>query len=126
MTWFALAFAVHPHWSAVARDTVVPSLPPGGITGSLVFLVIAIVGTTIAPWQLFFQPHPLRPPLARHAARLPHRHDPYARLPRPRPRRPPPSIPLGGIEIQVSGKAGSPAKHLIDLGNRLTNIKVSS
>jgi Mn2+/Fe2+ NRAMP family transporter len=55
MTWFALAFAVHPHWATVARDTVVPTLPPGGITGSLVFLIIAIVGTTIAPWQLFFQ-----------------------------------------------------------------------
>ena len=27
----------------------------GGLTGNLVFLVIAIVGTTIAPWQLFFQ-----------------------------------------------------------------------
>jgi len=55
MTWFALAFLVHPHWATVARDTVVPTLPPGGITGSLVFLIIAIVGTTIAPWQLFFQ-----------------------------------------------------------------------
>jgi Mn2+/Fe2+ NRAMP family transporter len=30
-------------------------MPVGGLTGSLVFLVIAIVGTTIAPWQLFFQ-----------------------------------------------------------------------
>jgi Mn2+/Fe2+ NRAMP family transporter len=30
-------------------------MPPGGLTSSLVFLVIAIVGTTIAPWQLFFQ-----------------------------------------------------------------------
>jgi Mn2+/Fe2+ NRAMP family transporter len=30
-------------------------MPAGGITNSLVFLVIAIVGTTIAPWQLFFQ-----------------------------------------------------------------------
>jgi Mn2+/Fe2+ NRAMP family transporter len=55
LTWFGLAFAVHPHWAAVARNTVVPSLPPGGITGGLVFLIIAIVGTTIAPWQLFFQ-----------------------------------------------------------------------
>lgn len=27
----------------------------GGLTAGLVFLVIAIVGTTIAPWQLFFQ-----------------------------------------------------------------------
>ena len=32
-----------------------PSVPEGGVTASLVFLVIAIVGTTIAPWQLFFQ-----------------------------------------------------------------------
>jgi Mn2+/Fe2+ NRAMP family transporter len=34
---------------------LVPHLPPGGITADLVFLVIGIVGTTIAPWQLFFQ-----------------------------------------------------------------------
>ncbi len=30
-------------------------MPAGGITPDLMFLVIAIVGTTIAPWQLFFQ-----------------------------------------------------------------------
>jgi Mn2+/Fe2+ NRAMP family transporter len=46
---------VGPHWGAVLRDTVAPSLPAGGLTGQLVFVVIAIVGTTIAPWQLFFQ-----------------------------------------------------------------------
>ena len=34
---------------------LVPQVPAGGLTGSLIFLVIAIVGTTIAPWQLFFQ-----------------------------------------------------------------------
>jgi Mn2+/Fe2+ NRAMP family transporter len=39
----------------VARNTLVPAMPLGGITSSLVFLVIAVVGTTIAPWQLFFQ-----------------------------------------------------------------------
>jgi Mn2+/Fe2+ NRAMP family transporter len=39
----------------VAQNTVVPSLPAGGVTSGLVFLIIAIVGTTIAPWQLFFQ-----------------------------------------------------------------------
>jgi Mn2+/Fe2+ NRAMP family transporter len=55
LTWFALALFVHPDWAAVARATVVPTMPAGGITGSLTFLVIAIVGTTIAPWQLFFQ-----------------------------------------------------------------------
>ena len=55
VTWFALAFVVHPDWAAVAHATAVPTMPSGGITSSLVFLVIAIVGTTIAPWQLFFQ-----------------------------------------------------------------------
>ena len=55
LTWFALAHGVHPDWSAVARSTVAPTMPAGGITSSLIFLVIAIVGTTIAPWQLFFQ-----------------------------------------------------------------------
>jgi Mn2+/Fe2+ NRAMP family transporter len=46
---------VHPHWATIADNSVVPTMPIGGITSSLVFLVIAIVGTTIAPWQLFFQ-----------------------------------------------------------------------
>jgi Mn2+/Fe2+ NRAMP family transporter len=55
LTWFVLAWLAHPDWGAVARNTLVPSLPSGGVTGSLVFLIIAIVGTTIAPWQLFFQ-----------------------------------------------------------------------
>jgi Mn2+/Fe2+ NRAMP family transporter len=55
LTWFVLAYIVHPDWAAVAYFTLVPTMPAGGITSSLVFLVIAIVGTTIAPWQLFFQ-----------------------------------------------------------------------
>jgi Mn2+/Fe2+ NRAMP family transporter len=56
LTWFALAYLVHPDWAAVGRATIIaPTMPAGGITSSLVFLVIAIVGTTIAPWQLFFQ-----------------------------------------------------------------------
>ncbi len=55
ITWFALAYVVHPDWTAVARATVIPTMPKGGITNNLVFLVIAIIGTTIAPWQLFFQ-----------------------------------------------------------------------
>ncbi len=55
LTWFVLAYLVHPNWAKVAQATVAPGMPAGGITSSLVFLVIAIVGTTIAPWQLFFQ-----------------------------------------------------------------------
>ena len=55
LTWFALAAKVHPNWHAAVSHTLIPGLPPGKITGNLVFLIIAIVGTTIAPWQLFFQ-----------------------------------------------------------------------
>lgn len=55
LTWFILAYVVHPDWTKIAQSTVAPGIPAGGITSSLVFLVIAIVGTTIAPWQLFFQ-----------------------------------------------------------------------
>jgi Mn2+/Fe2+ NRAMP family transporter len=55
IVWFALAAIAGPHWGEAAKNAVVPSMPKGGITTSLIFLVIAIVGTTIAPWQLFFQ-----------------------------------------------------------------------
>jgi Mn2+/Fe2+ NRAMP family transporter len=55
LAWFAIAWKLHPGAAEVLRATVVPSMPPGGITADLVFLVIAVVGTTIAPWQLFFQ-----------------------------------------------------------------------
>jgi Mn2+/Fe2+ NRAMP family transporter len=48
-----MAFTSHTSAAAIARNVFVPSVPAGGITTSLVFLVIAIVGTTIAPWQLF-------------------------------------------------------------------------
>jgi Mn2+/Fe2+ NRAMP family transporter len=49
LTWFVLAYLVHPEWAGVARNTVLPSVPLGGVTSSLIFLVIAVVGTTIAP-----------------------------------------------------------------------------
>jgi Mn2+/Fe2+ NRAMP family transporter len=55
LTWVALALVFHPMGPQVARDALTPQVPPGGMTASLVFLVIGIVGTTIAPWQLFFQ-----------------------------------------------------------------------
>lgn len=55
VAWFAIAFCVRPAAGDVLRHSVLPSLPPGGVTGGWLFLVIAIVGTTIAPWQLFFQ-----------------------------------------------------------------------
>ena len=53
--WVAIALKVRPSFGEVFHNTLVPGIPGGGITASLTFLVIAIVGTTIAPWQLFFQ-----------------------------------------------------------------------
>ena len=40
----------------MARDFVIPQLPGGaGQLATVMLLVIGIVGTTVAPWQLFFQ-----------------------------------------------------------------------
>jgi Mn2+/Fe2+ NRAMP family transporter len=47
-------FMSHPHWRTIAHDFVVPGIQ-GGATSAAVLLIIAIVGTTVAPWQLFFQ-----------------------------------------------------------------------
>ena len=55
LAWFVIAWKMHPVAGEVTRALLVPSMPLGGITADLVFLVIAVVGTTIAPWQLFFQ-----------------------------------------------------------------------
>ena len=45
----------HPPISEVARGLVVPGLPAGSKLTDVLLLIIAIVGTTVAPWQLFFQ-----------------------------------------------------------------------
>ncbi len=45
----------HPPLGDVARDLVVPGLPRDAKLSDVMLLIIAIVGTTIAPWQLFFQ-----------------------------------------------------------------------
>jgi Mn2+/Fe2+ NRAMP family transporter len=45
---------VHPPVAQLAHDFVVPQLPQGRLS-EIMLLIIAIVGTTVAPWQLFFQ-----------------------------------------------------------------------
>ncbi|MBO0865867.1 MAG: divalent metal cation transporter, partial [Mycobacterium sp.] len=44
----------HPNWGHATKSFVIPGVA-GGVTSDAVLLVIAIVGTTVAPWQLFFQ-----------------------------------------------------------------------
>jgi Mn2+/Fe2+ NRAMP family transporter len=49
-----LAIMVHPDIGQTAHDVVVPGIR-GGANSTSILLIIAIVGTTVAPWQLFFQ-----------------------------------------------------------------------
>ena len=49
-----LAVMAHPDPIAAARGFVLPGIR-GGLTSNAALLIIAIVGTTVAPWQLFFQ-----------------------------------------------------------------------
>ena len=51
---YPLALLSGPHYGAIAYHLVVPGIQ-GGATSTAVLLIIAIVGTTVAPWQLFFQ-----------------------------------------------------------------------
>ncbi len=53
--WLVLAVLVRPDWGAAVADSFLPAMPRGGLTGDFILLIVAIVGTTIAPWQLFFQ-----------------------------------------------------------------------
>jgi Mn2+/Fe2+ NRAMP family transporter len=46
---------VHPPVEQMARDFLIPKLPAAGKLSEVMLLIIAIVGTTVAPWQLFFQ-----------------------------------------------------------------------
>ena len=48
-------FMAHPPFAQVARDFLVPHMPEGGKLSDVMLLIIGLVGTTVAPWQLFFQ-----------------------------------------------------------------------
>jgi NRAMP (natural resistance-associated macrophage protein)-like metal ion transporter len=49
-------FLAHPASSQMLHNFVIPELPGGaGQLSTAMLLVIGIVGTTVAPWQLFFQ-----------------------------------------------------------------------
>ena len=46
---------IHPPWGQIGRDFVIPRMPAGAELSGVVLLIIGIIGTTVAPWQLFFQ-----------------------------------------------------------------------
>jgi Mn2+/Fe2+ NRAMP family transporter len=47
------AFMVHPSVTEVLKEGLIPNIA-GGITSNLFFLLMAVIGTTIAPWMVFF------------------------------------------------------------------------
>jgi Mn2+/Fe2+ NRAMP family transporter len=49
-----LFFMAHPKPGPIAHGLFVPGIQ-GGASSTAVLLIIAIIGTTVAPWQLFFQ-----------------------------------------------------------------------
>ena len=54
LIYIPAAFLVNPNWGEVLRIGLVPHFP-GGLTGTMFFFLMANVGTTIAPWMVFFQ-----------------------------------------------------------------------
>lgn len=50
-----LLLMVHPPVAQIGFDFLVPGLPKDGKLSDVMLLIIGIVGTTVAPWQLFFQ-----------------------------------------------------------------------
>ena len=51
VTYIVAAFLAGPNWGDVAHATVVPQIPANV---HFVSLVISMIGTTIAPWMMFF------------------------------------------------------------------------
>jgi Mn2+/Fe2+ NRAMP family transporter len=49
-----LVVLAHPRFGPFVHGLVVPSVR-GGATSAAVLLIVSIVGTTVAPWQLYFQ-----------------------------------------------------------------------
>ncbi|MBV9417709.1 MAG: divalent metal cation transporter [Solirubrobacterales bacterium] len=49
-----LAILSHPHLPPIVSGSVTPDVE-GGLNSTSMLVIIAIVGTTVAPWQLFFQ-----------------------------------------------------------------------
>src|SRR5512136_1338766 len=54
LIYIPAAFLVNPKWSDVVSIGIIPHFP-GGFTGTMFFFLMANVGTTIAPWMVFFQ-----------------------------------------------------------------------
>ena len=55
LVYIPCAFIVRPSISSILSNGLIPHIPAGGITNSFFFFLMANIGTTIAPWMVFFQ-----------------------------------------------------------------------
>lgn len=55
LIYIPAAFMINPPVQKILHGSFIPQLPPGGFTNQLFFLLMANIGTTIAPWMVFFQ-----------------------------------------------------------------------
>ncbi len=53
--FWAMKAPTAPSWGLVGRGLFVPNLGGGGLSGDILFVLLANIGTTIAPWMIFFQ-----------------------------------------------------------------------
>lgn len=51
---WAMKTPTAPGWDAAVHGLFVPSIP-GGLSADFLFVLLAVIGTTITPWQIFFQ-----------------------------------------------------------------------
>ncbi|WP_292423586.1 NRAMP family divalent metal transporter [Methanoregula sp.] len=54
LIYIPAAIIIHPSVSDILRAGIIPNFP-GGFNGELFFFLMANIGTTIAPWMIFFQ-----------------------------------------------------------------------
>jgi NRAMP (natural resistance-associated macrophage protein)-like metal ion transporter len=55
LIYIPAAFMINPPVDKILHGSFIPQVPPGGFTNALFFLLMANIGTTIAPWMIFFQ-----------------------------------------------------------------------
>jgi NRAMP (natural resistance-associated macrophage protein)-like metal ion transporter len=52
--FWAMSTPTAPRWNQVFRGLLIPTMP-GGLSAEVIFILLANIGTTITPWQIFFQ-----------------------------------------------------------------------
>ncbi len=54
LIYIPCAFLIEPDVHSIFRDGIIPNFP-GGFNNNIFFFLMANIGTTIAPWMIFFQ-----------------------------------------------------------------------